>query len=208
MENEQNKIWFHAKRYGFGWGLPASWEGWIVFTVYLAIIIGGPFIMPIMIYPVAAILATGILFVILFKKGEKLAWRFGDKDKFSTKQIKTFSILAHLLMSPLILAMGIWMYCSPPRDIGNIGYRTPASMQDDITWDEAQRYSSRLMIIAGVVTLIYQAISFVIMKPEASLISSALVMVMAVMLVIPITEYHLKNFDPDPGTKIYEIDEP
>ena len=28
--NEPEKYWFPAKRYGWGWGLPSTWQGWIV----------------------------------------------------------------------------------------------------------------------------------------------------------------------------------
>ena len=28
--------WFRAKRSGFGWGLPCTWQGWVFFLVWLA----------------------------------------------------------------------------------------------------------------------------------------------------------------------------
>ena len=32
MEKHDNPpYWFPAKRYGYGWGLPHTWQGWIVF---------------------------------------------------------------------------------------------------------------------------------------------------------------------------------
>jgi hypothetical protein len=31
------KPWFSPKRYGFGAGLPCSWEGWAVLAAYLAV---------------------------------------------------------------------------------------------------------------------------------------------------------------------------
>lgn len=36
----QEKYWFPAKRYGWGWGIPSSWQGWAVllgFFVLLAV---------------------------------------------------------------------------------------------------------------------------------------------------------------------------
>ncbi|MBQ1542192.1 hypothetical protein C5708_15900 [Caulobacter sp. CCUG 60055] len=30
------KPWFRVKRYGFGAGLPCSWEGWVVVALYVA----------------------------------------------------------------------------------------------------------------------------------------------------------------------------
>jgi hypothetical protein len=37
MSDEQ-KYWFPAKRYGWGWGPPSSWQGWVVLVVYFALI--------------------------------------------------------------------------------------------------------------------------------------------------------------------------
>ena len=30
MPPDDSRYWFPAKRYGWGWGLPATWEGWAV----------------------------------------------------------------------------------------------------------------------------------------------------------------------------------
>jgi len=32
------KLWFKAKRYGWGW-TPACWQGWLVLGVYFAVLI-------------------------------------------------------------------------------------------------------------------------------------------------------------------------
>ena len=34
------KFWFPAKRYGWGWGLPSSWQGREVFVTYFVVFIG------------------------------------------------------------------------------------------------------------------------------------------------------------------------
>ena len=34
------KPWFHPKDYGYGAGLPCSWQGWVVLALYLAVMIG------------------------------------------------------------------------------------------------------------------------------------------------------------------------
>jgi hypothetical protein len=33
-----NRYWFRAKRSGLGWGLPCSWQGWVFFLVWLAVL--------------------------------------------------------------------------------------------------------------------------------------------------------------------------
>lgn len=32
----ERNYWFPAKRYGWGWGLPIRWQGWICLAIYLA----------------------------------------------------------------------------------------------------------------------------------------------------------------------------
>ena len=34
-EKKKKKIWFPAKRYGWGWGLPCAWQGWVVLAVWI-----------------------------------------------------------------------------------------------------------------------------------------------------------------------------
>jgi hypothetical protein len=31
--------WFRRKRFGWGWGLPSSWQGWAFFIPWLAVLI-------------------------------------------------------------------------------------------------------------------------------------------------------------------------
>ncbi len=30
------RYWFRAKTFGIGWGLPASWQGWVVLGLFVA----------------------------------------------------------------------------------------------------------------------------------------------------------------------------
>jgi len=34
MEKPSQKIWFPAKRNGWGWGFPSCWQGWAVFIIF------------------------------------------------------------------------------------------------------------------------------------------------------------------------------
>lgn len=79
------KLWFKAKRYGWGW-TPSSWQGWLVLVVYLAAacsvfrytdmtshsgsdtLIG--FFLPF-------IGLTTLLLVVCYLKGEKPGWHWG-----------------------------------------------------------------------------------------------------------------------------------
>jgi len=74
--------WFRAKRYGWGWGLPLTWQGWMVLALYIGLIIAGSFIFPPDENSFLFILWT-VLFSILFIalcwiKGEPTRWRWGE----------------------------------------------------------------------------------------------------------------------------------
>lgn len=78
------KYWFPAKRYGWGWGLPSAWQGWVVFLTYLALIIAG---IPIIhasegsaAYVAYVLVLTAGLIAICWLTGEPPRWRWGGRD--------------------------------------------------------------------------------------------------------------------------------
>ncbi|HEY2813703.1 MAG TPA: hypothetical protein VGJ03_09585 [Acidimicrobiales bacterium] len=74
--------WFRAKRYGWGWGLPLSWQGWAALAVYLAVVLA-PLAMGELgrwIFIPVLIGATAVLVWVSYRKGEPPAWRWGRKS--------------------------------------------------------------------------------------------------------------------------------
>ena len=74
--------WFPAKRYGWGWGLPVTWQGWVVFIVWSAVFLS---IFPLVIlrhqlieHALFLVLMIAVLIVICYWKGEPPRWRWGD----------------------------------------------------------------------------------------------------------------------------------
>jgi hypothetical protein len=80
MEKDKKKIWFPAKKYGWGWGPPCCWQGWVVIAAYVAVCAGSAFLLlnqhPVM-WGFALAAATIALMVTGFIKGEKPRWRWG-----------------------------------------------------------------------------------------------------------------------------------
>jgi hypothetical protein len=73
--------WFPAKRYGWGWGFPITWQGWLVFAAFFVLILLGvllfpPHKMPVL-YIVYIVVLSAILVVICWLKGEPPRWRWG-----------------------------------------------------------------------------------------------------------------------------------
>ena len=72
--NPEPRYWFAAKRYGWGWGLPLSWEGWVVFVGWLAIFLGVLSRLALRRQPLVHVLfviaMVGLLLGICYWKGE------------------------------------------------------------------------------------------------------------------------------------------
>jgi hypothetical protein len=81
--SEPKAFWFPAKRYGWGWGLPVTWQGWAVIAGYLLLLGVGALLFPIARELPALLVYTGImtaaLVIICYLKGEPPAWRWGGK---------------------------------------------------------------------------------------------------------------------------------
>jgi len=82
--NDNAKYWFPAKRYGWGWGLPTAWQGWVVLLAYLALVLGGiPFIRlgaGSVGYIVYVAVLTVALVGVCWRTGEPPRWRWGERD--------------------------------------------------------------------------------------------------------------------------------
>jgi len=84
MSHDESKktIWFPAKKYGIGWGLPVTWQGWLVLALYLILTISGIWYLDNtghgLFAIVYALLTTAIFVWICWIKGEPPGWRWGE----------------------------------------------------------------------------------------------------------------------------------
>jgi hypothetical protein len=82
MNTSANKIWFPAKKYGWGWGFPCAWQGWVVFAVYFALLGAGILYFALPEQTTDFILYVFVISLILigicWAKGEKPRWRWGN----------------------------------------------------------------------------------------------------------------------------------
>jgi hypothetical protein len=78
---EQRSYWFPAKRYGWGWGPPNTWQGWVVFVLFFALLaVGAAVLLPsqrIAAFLAWSVLLATVLVVICLLKGEPPSWRWG-----------------------------------------------------------------------------------------------------------------------------------
>ena len=79
--SDEKTYWFRAKTYGWGWGLPLTWQGWVVLGVATALLCAAPIVFPPATHPVlfqVSIWSVILLLVaICWIKGEPPRWRWG-----------------------------------------------------------------------------------------------------------------------------------
>ena len=83
MPTSEKKIWFPAKKYGWGWGAPVCWQGWVVMAVYVLLLaLDGIFVGPDrhpVLFMALFLPLTILLGFICWLKGEKPGWRWGGR---------------------------------------------------------------------------------------------------------------------------------
>ena len=83
MTERRDDFWFPAKRYGWGWDLPNRWQGWLVLSLYAALLAAGAVVFlrrdDVASFALSAAILTGVLVFICWLKGERPRWRWGDK---------------------------------------------------------------------------------------------------------------------------------
>ena len=78
----ESEYWFRAKRYGWGWGLPLKWQGWVVLVAFSVLLAAGnlwllsPTKSPVLFFGYTVILC-GALVGVCYAKGEPPKWRWG-----------------------------------------------------------------------------------------------------------------------------------
>ena len=75
------KYCFPAKRYGWGWGLPVTWQGWLALAIFLGLVVAGVFLFPprkALAAYIGYVAVLSVLFIgVCWLKGEPTQWRWG-----------------------------------------------------------------------------------------------------------------------------------
>jgi hypothetical protein len=82
-EQMTRDFWFPAKRYGWGWGPPTTWQGWVVLAGSLAATLAAMLVLLPAHLVALLIVVFGImllLLIICYAKGEPPRWRWGERE--------------------------------------------------------------------------------------------------------------------------------
>lgn len=75
------RYWFPAKKFGWGWGPPNTWQGWLVLAAYASAVVAAAVVLAERrTAALAAVLAaTSLLLWVCLRKGEPTRWRWGRR---------------------------------------------------------------------------------------------------------------------------------
>ena len=100
----------------------------------------------------------------------------------------------YLLLSPVLLVVAVIFKIYSPKSINHyFGYRTKTSMASQEAWNRANEYSSRLLVLVALVLNILQLILFLWLDREVAFLIVGVLMILGVLLIIPLTEMHLRK---------------
>jgi hypothetical protein len=83
MPLPKDKAWFCSKTYGWGWGLPIKWQGWVTLLLYLGAMTIGAIWLPtkhLWLFILFCVVVSGMFIAICYWKGESPRWRWGKDD--------------------------------------------------------------------------------------------------------------------------------
>ena len=80
---EKPRYWFLAKTYGWGWGPPSTWEGWVVLVSFIVLLSAASFLFPpnksMLGFTASFLSLTTLVLAICWWKGEPPRWRWGKE---------------------------------------------------------------------------------------------------------------------------------
>jgi hypothetical protein len=81
MNTTDKHIWFLAKRYGWGWGLPCAWQGWVAYALFVILVsLAAVVFLPHHDFGAWTASLLTLCFALLITcliKGERPRWRWG-----------------------------------------------------------------------------------------------------------------------------------
>jgi hypothetical protein len=76
------EYWFPAKKYGWGWGPPNCWQGWVVVIGFVLLMLAGipligPAAHPVRFVAYMTVLSLALV-LVCYARGEPPKWRWGE----------------------------------------------------------------------------------------------------------------------------------
>ncbi|MBJ7536699.1 hypothetical protein [Marinomonas transparens] len=92
MSDSKKVTWFPAKKNGWGWGKPNTWQGWLVWSLYMFVVIAISFIFDpketLIQWSIWVGISTFLLLLIYYIKGESPSWKWKRIERKKHKLFK------------------------------------------------------------------------------------------------------------------------
>lgn len=80
--------WFEPKSHGYGSGMPVAWQGWVLLTAYIALVVGLAVLagesnnIALVSAAIAVIVIATVMFAMIVRNRTRggWRWRWGRKD--------------------------------------------------------------------------------------------------------------------------------
>ena len=69
------KYWFAAHRFGWGWHLPLTWQGWLSYGLYFSLALFGSAVLSRELFLVYVGALSVLMILVCWLKGEPPRWR-------------------------------------------------------------------------------------------------------------------------------------
>lgn len=108
-------------------------------------------------------------------------------------------LLLPFLCGIVFMTAGFIQFKFPPGKINSFyGYRTNLSMKSQRNWDFAQKYSAKLMMIAGLILLLFSFSGwFYNPGSEYDVIIGMILLLLTVITLLSLTQTALKRFEKE-----------
>ena len=101
-----------------------------------------------------------------------------------------------LITGFIICLTALLMKKNPPRKINSfIGYRTKRSMKNQLLWDEANKYSSEMMLKYGIIFVVIGLLLSILFDGIIITFTIFGILISCIILMIIKVEKRLKNLD-------------
>ena len=98
----QDQMWFSAKKYGIGWGVPTSWQGWLFLAAYgFLVVVTVIWFLSLdqaeaesnyWLFIGLLLIDTAVLLKVMRRHGPPFKWRWGEPKNSKKKSNFTYKI--------------------------------------------------------------------------------------------------------------------
>jgi len=79
---DDDRPWFATRRYGYGSGMPLTWQGWVTVLAFVAAVLVAPLLFrdPVIHLIIIGVLTIGFVALAKPRTVGTWRWRWGDSD--------------------------------------------------------------------------------------------------------------------------------